>query len=314
MTDRDPLGLDGFSRDDSAIVTVGTFDGIHVGHRDIIEYVVARASETGGSSTVVTFDPHPREVMSGELVPLLTTSAERLEILSSMGVDRVIVIPFTRTFAQTSSESFVRDVICGKIGCSEIVVGHDHSFGRDRKGGTELLEEAGKATGFGVTLIPPRAVAGSVVSSSSIRASLVLEGNVKDAARMLGRRFRLAGRVVHGDGRGRAIGFPTANLEANSGRKVIPKRGVYAVTVEGTDERVRDGMMNIGVRPTFSDTDAVHVEVHVLEYDGDLYGQTLHVEFVDRLREERRFDSVEALIEQLSEDRRRCRLAVSAVS
>lgn len=324
MTDQDPLGLDGVTQDKSSVVTIGTFDGVHAGHREIVGALVGRARETGGCSTVVTFDPHPREVTTGTLVPLLTTASERTRLLEALGVERCIVVPFTREFAQISSQDFVVDIVCGRIGASEIVVGYDHAFGRNRAGDHSLLEALGREHGFSVTVVPPFERGGAAVSSSRIRQLLSVDGDVTAVCRLLGRRYALDGRVVHGDGRGRTIGFPTANLEVVSTRKAIPHRGVYAVRVvvpDNTDkdagrlgEAVYDGMMNIGVRPTFGGSQEVHLEVHLLDFDGSLYGTTLHVEFVERLRAEQKFESVNALVEQLSLDRRRCREALQAVS
>lgn len=308
------MGLDGVTPDERAVVTVGTFDGVHIGHQRIIRYVAERARATGGSGTVVTFDPHPREVMSGSLVPLLTTLAERQVFLRELGADRIVVIPFTREFAATTSADFVRDVICDRIGCAEIVVGYDHAFGRGRGGDVATLKEAAEELGFVVEAFPAESVGGAVVSSSAIRRLIAAEGDVRSAGSMLGRWYSLDGRVVHGEGRGKAIGFPTANVEVVSIRKVIPRRGVYAVTVAGPEEGGLPGMMNIGVRPTFGGNEDVHLEVHLIDYDGDLYGETLHIEFVERLRDERRFGSVDDLREQLSRDRRRCREALASVS
>ena len=324
MTDQDPLGLDGVTPDEASVVTIGTFDGVHAGHREIIATLIDRAKRNNGCSTVVTFDPHPREVTTGTLVPLLTTARERTTLLEALGVERCIVIPFTRDFAQIQSDEFIVDIVCGRIGAREIVVGYDHAFGRNRSGNRTLLQQLGKKHGFAVTIVPPLEREGGPVSSSRIRQLLSGDGDVATAGSLLGRHYGLDGRVVHGDGRGRSIGFPTANLEVVSTRKAIPLRGVYAVRVtipETTDAElpghlagVYDGMMNIGVRPTFGGSHEVHLEVHLLDFDATLYGATLHVEFVERLRAEKKFASIDALIEQLSLDQRRCRVALQAVS
>lgn len=316
-------GLDQISSDPTSVVTVGTFDGVHIGHRAILRYLVNRAAERDGTSVVVSFDPHPREVVHGEEVPLLTTVPERAEIMEGLGIDRFIVIPFTDAFSRLQADAFVRDVLVRHIGLQEIVIGYDHAFGRDRRGDADLLTELGREHGFEVDVIPAQVVEEHVVSSTEVREALTTEGDVKLAAQLLGQPYAVTGRVVKGDGRGRKIGFPTANLEIDHPRKVIPADGVYAVRVyrlpmdktdadlafgtTSTGERLEayEGMMNIGRRPTFTGLDFA-VEVHLLDFEGTLYGEDLRVEFVDRMRDERKFDSIEALIEQLSRDRSRC--------
>ena len=301
-------GLDQISRDSSSVVTVGTFDGVHVGHQAILRYLVNRAAERSGTSVVLSFDPHPREVVHGEEVALLTTIDERAEVMEKLGIDRFIVIPFTEEFSKLQAESFVRDILVSRIGLQEIVIGYDHAFGRDRRGDAELLADLGNEHGFTVDIIPAQVVEEHVVSSTEIRAALTESGDVKLAAQMLGRRYSLKGTVTKGDGRGRTIGFPTANLSVDHPRKTIPAAGVYAVRVHvpaGESHEVYAGMMNIGNRPTFKGQDFA-VEVHLLEFEGNLYGQDLRIEFVDRMRDERKFDSVEGLMEQLSRDRSRC--------
>lgn len=302
-------GLDQISTDASSVVTVGTFDGVHVGHRAILRYLVDRAAERFGTSVVLSFDPHPREVVHGEAVPLLTTVEERAQVMEQLGIDRFIVIPFTEEFSKLQAESFVGDVLVRRIGLQEIVIGYDHAFGRDRRGDADLLSDLGKEHGFTVDIIPAQVVEEHVVSSTEIREALTEDGDVKLAAQMLGRLYSLKGEVVRGDGRGRKIGFPTANISVDHPRKVIPATGVYAVraTRIGDDRReTYAGMMNIGNRPTFEGLDFA-IEVHLLEFSGDLYGKDLRIEFVDRMRDERKFDSVDGLIEQLSQDRSRCK-------
>ncbi len=306
-------GLDQTTRDDNAVVTVGTFDGVHRGHQAILRYLIGLARRKGGRSVAVSFNPHPREVVQGVAVPLLTTVEERAALFEALGLDRFVVLPFTKAFARLSAEAFVEDVLVRGIGLTEIVIGHDHGFGRGRGGDARLLEQLGQRHGFTVDVIPTQVVAEHIVSSTEIRRRLVDEGAVQEAARLLGRCYGLEGTVVPGAQRGRVIGFPTANLVVNHPRKVIPKNGVYAVRVGIDREPVNlAGMMNIGRRPTF-ENEGVHLEVHLLDFSGDLYEKQLRVEFVERLREERKFASVEALIEQLSKDRERCMTAVKTV-
>ena len=306
-------GRDEIQRDDRSVVTVGVFDGVHVGHQAVIRYLTRRAQRQGGRSVVVSFDPHPREVVQGERVPLLTTVGERADLLEALGLDRFIVVPFTKDFAALSAEAYVEELLVGQIGLQEIVIGYDHRFGRGRGGDNALLERMGQDHGFTVDVISPQEVeAYGVVSSSAIRRVLIDEGDAAQAAQMLGRPYRLSGMVVEGDRRGRQIGFPTANLEIEDDRKLMPRGGVYAAQVRLPGEaESRAGMMNIGTRPTFAGQ-GVRLEVHLLDFEGNLYGDELRVEFVRRLREERRFDSVDALTEQLSQDEARCRRALAA--
>ena len=300
-------GLEQVARNPASVVTEGTFDGVHVGHQAIIRYLIERAQRQGGESVVITFSPHPREVVYGAEVPLLTTIEERADVLEKLGLDRLVVVEFTEAFSQLGAQAYVEEVLVETIGLQEIVIGYDHAFGRGREGNGALLEKLGKEHGFSVDVIPPQLVAEHVVSSSEVRRLLVEDGDVVGVRPLLGRPYGVTGTVVEGDRRGRTIGFPTANLDVRHPRKVIPKEGVYAVEVYGARaDGAVGGMMNIGRRPTFSGTD-VRIEVHLLDFEGDLYGQELRTEFVDRLRDERPFTSPEALVEQLSTDRARCK-------
>lgn len=303
------IGWDAITHDAQSVVTVGTFDGVHRGHQAIIEYLHRRAEEQSGPSTLVSFDPHPRSVVHGEEVPLLTTIAERADLLEELGLDRFVVIPFSMEFAQLSPEAYVRDVLVQRIGVQEITVGYDHRFGKDRAGDVDLLREFGGTYGFDVDVIPPQEVDRDVVSSSSIRALLGEEGAIEQANERLGRPYRLGGVVARGEGRGRELGYPTANLALEDARKLVPRRGVYATTVTLPDGHREGGMMNIGRRPTFDEMD-VTVEVHLLDFDGDLYGEQLSVQFLQRLRDEQKFQSADALVAQLSEDEQRCKSVV----
>lgn len=307
------LGWEAISHDDSSVVTVGTFDGVHRGHQAIIRYLQTRAREQGGTSTLVSFDPHPRTVVHGEEVPLLTTVDERATLLEELGLDRFVVVPFSMEFAQLHPEPYVEDILVGRIGLQEITVGYDHRFGKDRAGDVDLLRELGSTYGFEVDVIPPQEVDHDVVSSSKIRSLLLDEGNVDRAQELLGRPYQLGGVVAKGEERGRKLGYPTANLSLDDTQKLVPKRGVYATRVLLPDGREKGGMMNIGRRPTFEGMD-VTVEVHVLDFKGDLYGDHISVQFLQRLRDEQKFESPDALVTQLSEDERHCRTVVDTVS
>lgn len=307
------IGWDEITHDDRSVVTVGTFDGVHRGHQAIIEYLQQRAREQAGPSTLVSFDPHPRSVVHEEDVPLLTTVPERAQVLDALGLDRLVVVPFSEEFAQLSPREYVHDVLVERIGLQEVTVGYDHRFGKDRAGDVTLLRELGTEYGFSVDVIPAQEVDHDVVSSSSVRALLQDEGAVQKANERLGRPYQLQGTVARGDGRGRQIGFPTANLALDDARKLVPKRGVYATQVQLPGGRHCGGMMNIGRRPTFDGMD-VTAEVHLLNFEGDLYGEHLSVQFLQRLRDEQRFESAEALAAQLSEDEQRCTAVVEAVT
>lgn len=299
-------GLEQVVHDARSVVTVGTFDGVHRGHQAVLQFVKERARERKGISTVLSFDPHPREVLRGEPVPLLTTIEERAALLSDLGIERFIVLPFTPELAAMSARQFVEEVLVRRIGLQAICVGYDHTFGHNREGNVALLRQMGPEYGFAVDVIPPQVVGERTVSSTLIRTILIREGDVRQAAALLGHPYSLSAMVVRGDGRGRLLGFPTANLHPTHPRKLIPRNGVYAVRVwvPGASEPY-GGMMNIGVRPTFAG-DRRTLEVHILDYEGELYGQQLRVDFIERLRNEQRFPSVEALREQLLLDRQRC--------
>ena len=304
-------GLASIQHEPGAVVTVGTFDGVHRGHQAIMRYLMRRAHARLGHSVVVSFDPHPRAVLTGERVPLLTTVEERAAAFERLGIDRFIVLPFDKSFASVSAEAFVEEILVARIGMKEIVIGYDHAFGRGRKGNRALLEAMGPALGFATDVIPQQVIDEHVVSSTEIRDQLQKEGNVALAATLLGRCYRLTGRVVEGDRRGRSIGYPTANLAVMPDTKVIPANGVYAVSVvrlsEGSEH---SGMLNIGVRPTFDGIER-RIEVHLFDFEGDLYGEQLRVEFVERIRSERKFASVHALTEQLSQDEARSRASLT---
>jgi len=304
------IGWEDITRDDASVVTVGTFDGVHRGHQAILDYLLHRAEERGGPSTLISFDPHPRSVVHGADVPLLTTVEERGEILQRLGLDRFVVVPFTPKFATLTARDYVRTVLVEGVGLQEITVGYDHRFGKGREGDVDLLREMGEGIGFDVDVIPAQQVGDDVVSSSAIR-DRITDGEVEEARRLLGRPYRLSGTVERGEGRGRTLGFPTANLHLSHG-KAVPAIGVYATLVDLPDGSSLRGMLNIGRRPTFDGMD-VTVEVHLLDFEGDLYGANLTVQFVQRLRDERKFDSPDALAVQLSKDKQHCKRVTEAI-
>lgn len=297
-------GVDPMPFQAATAVTVGTFDGVHVGHVGILDLMRRIASENHERIVVVTFDPHPQIVLAREgrePLRLLTGIDERCELLESNGVDVTVVIPFTREFAGTDAADFVTSVIVRDIGVQHFFIGHDHVFGKDRGGNEELLQRLAPECGFAVEPIPPLAFDGVVVSSTKIRQAL-RRGQIAEATRMLGRMYSVRGHVVHGDGRGRQIGIPTANIQPVDEHKLLPGNGVYVV-VAMVNGKQHLGMANIGVRPTFTDDTQPTLEVHFLELQEDLYGCTLDVQFIDKIRDERRFSSLEEFLAQLQQDK-----------
>jgi riboflavin kinase/FMN adenylyltransferase len=300
-------------KDRNSVVTVGTFDGVHVAHREIIREAIRRATERKGRSVVMTFDPHPKEVLSSAKGPvqLLTTIDERVALLEGLGVDLLLVIRFTFDFSRISAEAFYKDYIVNGVGASVVVVGYDHMFGRDREGTVRELEGMGRSYGFSLVTVPPYRVDGEVVSSTRIRKALS-GGEIERANAMLGRPYAMQGRVVEGDRRGATLGFPTANLQPEPKSKTIPAHGVYVVRVR-LGETHRFGMMNIGVRPTVREGLKETLEVHILDFQQQIYGATIDLEFLRRLRDERKFGSFAELTAQLETDREETRRFVAGL-
>jgi riboflavin kinase / FMN adenylyltransferase len=291
-------------------VTVGSFDGVHRGHQAVLEEIDRRARASGRSSVLVTFDPHPLEIVNPEAAPpLLTTGPERLEILALSPLDYVLLVRFDRHLASLTPEEFVREVLLERCAVRELVIGHDHGFGRGRSGDVETLRRLGKSHGFEVDVVPPVDFGGQHVSSSRIRRA-VAGGDLSTAAAMLGRPYGVVGRVGAGERRGRLLGVPTINLSELSPRKLLPPDGVYAVRVEWR-EGSAGGMMNQGPRPTFQDGRRI-LEAHIFDFDGDLYGEWVRIEWVERLRDIERFGSVDQLQQQLQQDRTRAVAALAA--
>lgn len=295
--------IDVVERLPNSVVTVGTFDGVHEGHKALMETLVERAKTRSARSVVVTFDPHPRTIIhsKSEGIKLLTTLRERSEILESIGVDELVVIPFTRDFSLLTSEQFVKDVIYDKIGISEFVIGYDHHFGKDRSGTIDTLKKLGPELGFDIQVVSKKEMGDTTVSSTVVRKEITEQGNMNRVAELLGRPYMLNALVIHGDERGRTIGFPTANLQPEHPDKALPKNGIYAVKIR-VDEVWYNGMMNIGVRPTF-DGQTKSLEVNIFDFDEMIYGKTVQIRFFDRIREEKKFPGRDELKEQLGKDK-----------
>ncbi|MBM4188266.1 MAG: bifunctional riboflavin kinase/FAD synthetase [Gemmatimonadetes bacterium] len=289
-----------------AVATVGTFDGVHRGHRAVLGELVARARAAGRASVLVTFEPHPLAVVAPDRAPgRLTVAEERSAALAETALDYLVVLPFDRSLAALSAEEFVERILVERCRVRELVVGHDHHFGRGRAGNLATLRSLGDRHGFSVDLVEPVAGPDGVISSSAIRAAVRL-GNLAEAARLLGRPYRVSGTVVAGDRRGRAIGVPTANIVPPD-QKLLPPDGVYAAKIEWGGG-VALGMLNQGTRPTIGDGRRL-LEAHLFDFAGDLYGRVLRIEWVRRLRDIRRFDSLAQLQDQLAVDARAARAA-----
>jgi riboflavin kinase/FMN adenylyltransferase len=296
----DPSLPPGIPQDGGTVVTVGTFDGVHRGHWEVLQKIRQRALATGRRSVLLTFDPHPLRILRPEHAPpLLTTSVEKKEILAESGLNYAVFLSFTLALSRYEPRRFVEEVLVKRLGVKELVIGYDHGFGQGRSGDADTLRRIGEEIGFGVDVVPPVFADGEAISSSAIRRALKA-GDPEAAALGLGRPYSLHGLVVRGDGRGRQLGFPTANLAVASSEKLIPAAGIYAVRGV-TRAGVFDGALHLGPRPTFLGSPP-SIELHLLDFEGDLYGEDVRVDFVSRLRDVRPFDSVSALVAQMRED------------
>ena len=299
-------GTSGLPRDDRpVIVTVGTFDGVHRGHWSVLEEIGARAAARGGRSVLVTFEPHPLRIVRPDAAPkMLTTMDEKKVVLAGSRLDYVVFLAFTPELREYSPRRFVTEILLGGLGMSELVIGYDHGFGRGRSGNVDTLRTIGAELGFAVDVVEAVHAGEAAISSSSIRRALA-EGRLADANRGLGRPYPITGTVVSGDGRGRGLGFPTANLRVHGADKLVPAEGIYACHATVPAGRFM-GALHIGPRPTFPGADAA-VEVFLLDFDGELYGCELRLELAERLRPVAAFATADELAEQMRADVRRAR-------
>lgn len=293
-----------------AVVTVGTFDGVHLGHRDILRRLREHATDASCPALLVTFRPHPLEVVNPSAAPmLLTPGEEQLDALVDSGPLLVAALPFTRSLAAYSAESFVRDLLVRRYRVRRLVIGYDHGLGRGRSGDARFLARIGREIGFDVDVVAPTLDSRGVPISSSAVRTAVAHGDLVQARATLGRHYAFRGAVVPGQRRGRDLGYPTLNLELESARKLLPPAGVYAVRAHAARGSF-GGMMNLGPRPTFGEFDR-RLEVHLFGATGDWYGEAVHVELVERLRDTTKFDSIEALVSQLGRDAEAARFALT---
>jgi riboflavin kinase/FMN adenylyltransferase len=290
------------------VLTIGNFDGVHRGHQAIFRTLIQRAQTIGGSSVVLTFDPHPLKILAPERCPpLITPTAKKLALMRACHLDYVVCLPFTRELAELSPRAFVEEVLLGALGMREIFVGYDFAFGKGRQGTITLLQEIGQQAGFRVHTIEQISVDGRVVSSSSIRQG-IQHGRVDEAALLLGRLYSLSGTVVEGYRKGRELGFPTANVR--SSYDLIPARGVYAVLAEWRGRRY-EGVANIGYNPTFGRA-RLSIEIHLFDFAAQLYGEMIEVSFVKKIRDERAFPAVDDLVQQIRQDTECARVLLAA--
>lgn len=294
--------LESFEQLPNAVVTSGTFDGVHQGHRKILSRLSEVAAQQQGETVVLTFWPHPRMVVSEDSqgLQLLSTIEEKIELFRELEIDHLIISPFTRAFSELSPTEFIQQVLVERIGTKRFVIGYDHRFGRNREGSLEFLQKVAPDFGFDVEEIPRQDIDELAISSTRIRKALSA-GDVEEANGLLGRPYQFSGVVVKGKQLGRTLGYPTANIDVKENYKLIPANGVYAVKVMH-QEKTHNGMLNIGVRPTVDGTSRT-IEINLFEFDQDIYGERLTVELVAYLRPEMKFENLEQLVAQIEKDK-----------
>ncbi|PCJ87290.1 MAG: riboflavin biosynthesis protein RibF [Flavobacteriales bacterium] len=296
-------GLDEFGKATNSVVTTGTFDGVHIGHRKILKSLQEVAKKEKGETVIFTFHPHPRMVLfpDDNDLRLLNTQEEKIELLDAAGIDHLIVHPFTKDFSRLTAVEYVRDVLVNQIGTKKLVIGYDHHFGRNREGNLEQLKELSQLYNFEVEEIPAQDVENVNVSSTKIRNAL-LKGDVKTANKYLSYDYSLLGKVAEGDKIGRTLGFPTANIELEDKHKLIPADGIYAVKVFH-QEKEYNGMLSIGVRPTINDLGNRTVEVNIFDFNKEIYNEKLTINFKARIRDEKKFDSLDEMKKEIEKDK-----------
>lgn len=295
--------FEGLNEIPNPVLTIGTFDGVHLGHQKIVKNLNDVAEKIGGESVLFTFFPHPRMVLYPDShgVKLIQTQQEKLIKLEKMGLQNVIIFPFTIEFSRLTALEFVRDFLVNKLNVKHMVIGYDHQFGKNREGTIDYLRTISDTYDFGVTEISAKEIDEVNISSTKVRKAL-LTGDIETANAFLGDKFELHGTIVRGKGIGRTIGFPTANIVIDDTLKLIPANGVYVVEIILSSEVRNFGMLSIGTNPTISENNMQTIEVNILDFDQDLYGQTVEVRFLKRIRDELKFESLELLIAQIKKD------------
>ena len=298
-------GIENYKANSKSILTIGTFDGVHLGHQKIISSLVTKAKQQSLQANILTFFPHPRMVLQKESnLKLIDTLEEKQNLLSELGIDNLIIQPFSKEFSKLTAIEFTRDVLVNELGMSALMIGYDHRFGKNREASVEDLIRYGQSYNFEVTVIPAQDISSITVSSTKIRDAIKIS-NFKKVNQFLGRPYELNGKVIKGNGVGRTIKYPTANIEIKEIYKLIPPKGVYLVKIY-LGENEFSGMMNIGNRPTISGLDQT-IEIHVFDFDKDLYGKNLKVFFLKKIRNEKKFDSLTSLKSQLKKDEENCK-------
>lgn len=290
-----------FKKQNRTVVTVGSFDGLHIGHQKILKKLIEISKNINGTNVLLTFEPHPRSVIAKDYdLKILTTLEEKKMFLENFGIENLIVQNFTLEFSQMTSEEFIQKILVNDLGISHVVIGHDHKFGKDRLGDEDKLKEYGKKYNFNVTSVEAEMIDGQIVSSTKIRKALN-DGDIEKVNLFLGRNYKINGKIVEGTKRGRQLGFPTANIELNDERKAVPKNGVYVVSCV-LNQKKYYGVMNIGVRPTFENENKIILEVNLFDFSEQVYGENIEVSFINRIRDEKKFESKEDLINQINLD------------
>ena len=298
--------IDEFKQIKNAVLTIGTFDGVHIGHQKIISRLKEVAEQKGGETVILTFFPHPRMILHPDdlNIKLISTMDEKAELMKNLGIDHLIITPFTRDFSNLNPQEYIKDILVEKIGTTHIIIGYDHRFGKDRSGGLVELQNYASEFGYEVEEIPEQDIDDVAISSTKIRNAL-LSGDVKTAENFLGYPFHLSGKVIKGDQIGRTIGFPTANLFIEESYKLIPSDGIYAVSVDFKSGQLKDksakGMAYIGHRPTINGMSR-NIEVNIFDFNEDIYGETIRLNFLKYLRNDQKFNSLDELKEQLRKD------------
>lgn len=294
----------------NAVITIGTFDGVHKGHRAILKKVVDHAAKVNGESVLLTFEPHPRKLLfPDQPLGIITPLLQKLQLITDAGIQHVVVVPFTKEFSSLTADQYVRNFLVSVFNPHSIVIGYDHRFGHDRKGDINLLKHYAADYHYELMEIPAQLIDEAAVSSTKIRKA-IMEGRMEEATQMLGRHYSLKGNVMHGNKLGRTLGYPTANIHPHDAEQIIPANGIYAIQAAYDGTRY-NGMLSIGFNPTVTDKKELRIEANLFDFNKEIYGDTLEIFFVKKLRDEQKFESLDALKEQLHRDKEETEKLVS---